>query len=605
MVLRCARVDRKRTPHVLKSANGNRLPRRFIFFDCESEKVDDKGTQRLKLIVACLWVIDAKSGAEKLMWCTYKTGKGFYTWVKKQLRSNTATRIMSANIWFDFRVSKLYHYMKGDAWECVNTFGKGHTLIFKFIKDRYRLEFVNVQNYFNVPVSVIGKSVGLEKLEVDFNTVNDKDLYTYCRRDVEIIFTAIRQLYLFIVENKLGSFPYTLPGAAYSAYTHSFMDHAISVHADEKVLQLERAAYFGGRCECFHIGTPPKSTYYKLDVNSMYPYIMREFEFPIKFIKRGKNVKASVLVKAASKYCYVAECEIETEQPVYAYRQNKKLLFPIGNFTTYLTTPSLLYGIKQGHVKKILRVACYHKANIFKNYVDFFYRHRKEYLLRKNAAFGYVCKLFLNSLYGKFAQKTSVVTYSGENGNVNDSRRVIIDAKTHKVSIHQVFFGRETITAQGEEESVNSIPVISAHITDYARLYLWKLMEVADTKNCFYCDTDSIIVNKSGMKKLIPFCDPDLLGWLKVEKESKVVDIRGAKNYIFGGEVRIKGIPRKAVKNKTGSFTYPVFPSMVQELRGGIKEDYRVESQTKILSGIYDKGVVTSTGRVVPHRLLL
>ncbi|GAI17350.1 unnamed protein product, partial [marine sediment metagenome] len=152
---------------------------------------------------------------------------------------------------------------------------------------------------------------------------------------------------------------------------------------------------------------------------------------------------------------------------------------------------------------------------------------------------------------------------------------------------------------------VNSVPAISAHVTDYARLYLWKLIEVADIANCYYCDTDSIIVNESGMKKLIPFCNVDRLGWLKVEKESPEVEIRGAKNYTFGDDTRIKGIPRKAVKNKTGSFTYPVFPSMIRELRAGIKEDYRIETQTKSLTGIYDKGVVTGTGRVKPHHLSL
>jgi len=38
-------------------------------------------------------------------------------------------------------------------------------------------------------------------------------------------------------------------------------------------------------------------------------------------------------------------------------------------------------------------------------------------------------------------------------------------------------------------------------------------------------------------------------------------------------------------------------------LRRGITEDYRIESQTKRLTGIYDKGVVTKSGRVKPFNL--
>ena len=592
-----------RQAHVLKSANGKRLPQRFIFFDCETETIDDKGTQRLKLIVACLWVIRPDTGIESLTWRTYKTGKGFYRWIKKNVITQHATRIMSANVWFDFRVSGLYTLMKADKWSCVSSFNKGHVLIFKFIKGNHRIEFVNVQNYFNVPVKVIGDSFNLPKLDVDFKKVSDEDLYTYCRRDVEIIYTAIRKLYLFILQNRLGSMPYTLPAIAYSVFTYRFMDKQISVHDDADILQLERSSYFGGRCECFKIGKLKRGKYYKLDINSMYPYVMKENSYPLKHIKTGININPKVLLKAANKYCYVAECEIETNIPVYAYRKDKKLIFPIGRFTTYLTTPSLLYGIEHGHIKKVLKVACYTKANIFHDFVEYFYNKRLEFRADKNPAFAYVCKLILNSLYGKFGQRTSKVVYTGKNGKVKDTRRLIIDIKTHKTSIHQVFFGRETITAQGENEAVNSMPAISAHVTDYARLYLWKLIDAADIKNCYYCDTDSIIVNQSGMEKLIPFCNLDRLGWLKIEKESDKVEIRGAKNYTFGADIKIKGIPRKATVNKSGSFTYPVFPSMVGELRKGIKEDYRIETQTKILTGIYDKGIVTKSGRVKPYRL--
>jgi len=592
-----------RQAHILKSSNGKRMPRRFIFFDCETESKDTKGTQRLKLIVACLWVINPKTGIEARTWRSYKTGKGFYEWVKKQLITQHATRIMSANIWFDFRVSGLYKYMKADKWVCVSAFNKGHTLIVRFAKGNYRLEFVNVQNYFNVPVKVIGISFNLPKLEVNFDTVSDADLEVYCRRDVEIIYTAVRELYLFILQNKLGSMPYTLPSVSYSIFTHSFMHKRIFVHDDKDILELERHSYFGGRCECFQIGKLGKGTHYKLDINSMYPYVMKENDFPLKHLKTGIDINPRVLIKAAKAYCFVAQCLIDTDIPVYAYRNNEKVIFPIGKFTTTLSTGSLLYGIEHGHVKKVLKVACYRKANIFYNFVDYFYTKRLEYRAVKNPAFAYMCKLILNSLYGKFGQKTSHLVYSGENGNVEDFRRLIIDYNTHKTSIHQIFFGLETITEQGEDEAGNSMPAISAHVTDYARLYLWKLIEAADIKNCFYCDTDSLIVNEAGYKKLTPFIDRDRLGWLKVEKHAKSVEIRGAKNYTFGGEVKIKGIPKAAKHNEDGSFTYPVFPSMIGELRAGIKEDYRIESQSKSLTGIYDKGIVQESGRVTPYRL--
>jgi hypothetical protein len=603
MVSQSGNNNRKRTAHVIKRANGKRLPQRFIFFDTETETINDQGTQRLKLIVACSWVIDNRTGVEKIEWYHTRCGKRFYTWLTSRLKAHITTRILSANIWFDFRTSALYKYFKMEKWFCVGAFSKGHTLIFSFKLGNHRIEFVNIQNYFNVPVRVIGKSVGLEKYEVDFKTVGDKDLLTYCRRDVEIIFKAFRNLYLFVKENNLGGIPYTLPGLAFSAYTHSFMKRQINIHVKESVLTLERQSYFGGRCECFFIGRPAKGMYYKVDINSMYPFVMSNNYYPVKYLKAGVNVSVDAIVKTSPLYCFIAECEIETRLPVYAKRLNDKLIFPVGRFVTTLTTPSLLFGITRGHIKKIIKVACYKKAIIFKEFVNYFYNKRLSFRSDNNPAFAYVCKLILNSLYGKFGQRSSKVVYVGVNNKAKDIRRLIIDAETHMVSIHQVFFGRETITDQGEDEAINSMPAISAHVTDHARLLLWSLIEKAGRRNCFYCDTDSIILNESGMKNLTSKIHPDRLGLLKIEAKSANVNIKGAKNYIFGGDTKIKGIPKRAKQNKNGSFTYSVFPGMVSELRQGIREDYRIEIQTRYLTGVYDKGIVLPSGQVKPFNL--
>ena len=603
MVLQSGVHKRIRVAHVLKRAGSKRLPQRMIFFDVETEPVNDEGDQRMSLLVACYWFINNKTGVESVEWFNTRSKSKFYAWVLSHLKHNIATRLMSANIWFDFRTSGLYKHLKKHRWQCVGLFNKGHTHIIKFKLNNWRLEFVNIQNYFNFPVAVIGQSIGLPKLSVDFATTNKKDLLAYCKRDVEIIFEAFRNLYLFVKENDFGNLPYTMPSLSFGFFTHSFMKHKLFIHNVIPVLHLERQSYFGGRCECFFIGKLSAGKYYKVDVNAMYPFVMKSRDYPIKYLKAGKNVDPAVVIKTAPLYCFIAECEIETKIPIYAKHMDGKLKFPIGRFITTLTTPTLLYGIEHGHVKKVLKLAVYKKGVIFKGFVDYFYNKRLEFKRSNNVAFGYVCKLLLNSLYGKFGQRTSQLVYAGVNKKAKDIRRLIIDRDTHKTSIHQVFFGRETITDQEEEEAHNSMPAVSAHVTDYARLYLWSLIEKAGFNNCFYCDTDSIIVNETGLKRLHRFIDPVTIGMLKVEAVSSNVQIKGAKNYVFGTQVKIKGIPKKAKRNKDGSFTYPHFPGMIEELRRGVREDYRIEVQTKYLSGNYDKGIVTKSGRVKPFTL--
>jgi len=45
--------------------------------------------------------------------------------------------------------------------------------------------------------------------------------------------------------------------------------------------------------------------------------------------------------------------------------------------------------------------------------------------------------------------------------------------------------------------------------------------------------------------------------------------------------LNVKGLKKAQNKIADGSFTYPYFPGIISELRRGITEDYRIESQTK------------------------
>lgn len=579
------------------------MPTRFIFFDTETEDIDGKGKQKMKLAYAVYWEVGKNDLGEKIVWFNTTKQEDLYNWIVSKCRSPFSIRVLSANIWFDLRVSGLLHQMRLSRWLCNGFFSKGHTFIATFRQGNYRLEFVNVQNYFNFPVDRIGESIGLPKLEVDLNNVSDADLRLYCKRDVEIIFKAFRSLYLFIKDNNLGSLGYTLPSIGYSAYLHSFIPHNITVHTQEDVLELERKAYFGGRCECFRIGEFTGERFYKLDVNSMYPFVMYLHQYPVRLDKVAYRIDMDTLYKFKHKWCYVAEVELDTNEPCYPYRQDGKLIFPLGKFVTYLTTPSLLYAIEKGHVITVRMVAAYFYANLFREFVDYFYSKRLEYREKGNPAFAYVCKLILNSLYGKFGQRRSETIEEKTVDSEESYRRLIWHVQEKKFYVQQVFFGLEQLIQMKEGEAINSVPSISAHVTDYARLYLWKLIKTVRFKNCFYVDTDSLIVNEQGLTNLKKYYNTQALGMVKIEEVTKHLEIRGAKNYTFGGSDKIKGIPSKAKKIDKRKYRYSHFPTPIAELRCGLKEDYRVEVREKQLTGIYDKGIVLKSGKVKPFTL--
>jgi len=592
-----------RKPHLIRKTAGTRYPSRYVFFDTETKDMDGKGTQKMILAYAVFWEIASLKGKEKIVWYDTITPEGLFTFITGKVNAQTQLVVLSANIWFDLRVSGLLPLLKAQGWACIKFFSRGHTFIASFKKGKHRIEFVNIQNYFNYPVYKIGDSIGLPKLDVDFNTSSRADLRAYCKRDVEIIFKAYRNLYFFIRTSKLGSMRYTLPSISYSCYTHTFIPKSITVHCQEDILELERKTYFGGRCECLRIGRFEGERFYKMDVNSMYPFIMKENYFPHKFEKVGYDIPLNVIEDNADKWLYCAEVELETDQPIYPYRRDNKLIFPVGKFTAFLTTASLLEAIKRGHAKKIKMCAAYKKAKLFTTFVDYFYTERIKYRNENNPAFAYICKLILNSLYGKFGQRNSIMISEVPTDSDRNFRELIWHVQEQKYYIHQVFYGLDQTILLQEEEGLNSMPAIAAHVTDYARIYLWYIIEKAQLKNCYYCDTDSIIVNRRGYKKLQDDLDADTLGMIKVEEVTESMVIRGAKNYTFAGVDKIKGVKSSAKLIADKTYQYSRFPTPFSELRKGLQEDYRIETVQKTLSGRYDKGIVTESGVVIPHTL--
>ncbi|GAI51205.1 unnamed protein product, partial [marine sediment metagenome] len=92
----------------------------------------------------------------------------------------------------------------------------------------------------------------------------------------------------------------------------------------------------------------------------------------------------------------------------------------------------------------------------------------------------------------------------------------------------------EIFVLEGYVESFNSFPAISSEVAAYARLYLWELMKQAGEGNYFYCDTDSLFVNESGLYNLGDKLNNTELGGLKIIEKMDWVDIRGLKDYTTG-----------------------------------------------------------------------
>lgn len=267
-----------------------------------------------------------------------------------------------------------------------------------------------------------------------------------------------------------------------------------------------RPWYFGGRNQCFKSGVISGS--YKIyDVNSMYPYVMREFKHPVsvayEFNRHITKKTTFALIEA-------------TNYGALPIRTKTGIDFTCERGTFYASIHEIEAGEETGTLKihKIKHTVEHAKTSTFKDFVDHFYEKRLVAKEKGDKIHDNFYKLVLNSAYGKFAQNPE-------------------HFKTFKITRDWIPQGEWDIHEQNGAYTIWSRPstaktyynvATAASITAAARAVL--LRGLAKAVDPVYCDTDSIICRSLE-------CDVDAarLGAWKLEGQGDSMAIAGKKLY--------------------------------------------------------------------------
>jgi hypothetical protein len=591
----------------LKDNKRSEYPSEFIFFDTETttKPINDRDLEHLlRLGYALYWRRRQDRRQDTLEWCYFTTREQFWDFVEHHCLPRIRILVISHNLPFDMGVVKGFAELDKRGFIPSKMIYEPRRNIWHFRKNTTSLLFLDNLNYFSTSLEKLGESVGLPKLPQPPFSASDEEWKVYCQRDVEILYYTWQCWLNFLSEFDLGSFGYTLASQALNAFRHRFMKYDVYIHNSKKAIELERESYRGGRVECFYLGELPKKDYYLLDVNSMYASMLKSYSYPCNLISTGKSCSIDFIKTLLTEKSVIAQVEVDTPEPCFGIKYKNKLIFPIGKFMATLNTPELKYGIDKGYITKVRAFAVYDHAPLFNDYVDFFYSKRVEFKEQGNEVYQYLCKLILNSLYGKFGQQIEEWKPIGY-----DETRIYdywTEWDVHTKTLHTFRCLNHMVEEKiGSSEGFNSLVALPAEATAYARMYLWQLMVAAGREHVFYCDTDSLIVDKFGLDNLKSFINPLVLGQLKIEDKARKLIIYGLKDYRFGSKVVIKGIPKEA--KKVEGDIYQTYQSL--GIRTGLRQGElnrviwrRID---KHLNRSYYKGVRLSDGIVKPLIMII
>jgi len=483
----------------------------------------------------------------------------FWKWVDSKAKKKSTLYVIAHNADYDVRLSKGFSSLLKLGYKLNGTpIIESQRYIVKFKNEEKNKSIVIIDsfNWFKTSVEKMGEMIGYPKVKPteDFskwNEVPEWKMKEYCFGDVEILRRFVLNFIDWWTSEDMGAFGFTIASCAFNAYRHRFMKEKIEVGGKNEIVKFERQAYRGGRCEVFYIGYV--DDIYYLDVNSMYPFVMKEFEYPVR--RYGEiiyNPDLKWFFDIMKQYLVIAKVLIQITKPVIGVKRfldpswsGYRLIFPVGRFWATLTSPEIELAMKYGKVLKVEKLQRYEKGKPFVEFIDYFYNKRLEAKAKGQDIYQYFYKTVMNSLYGKFGQRKQKFEEVGETDQWGVERHpMIVNGELRRLTIYK-FGGKQYIQAPDYEEGYNTNVPIAAYVTAYARCYLTELIAKAGWENVHYCDTDSLVVNYEGYQNLKDLVSSRELGKLKLE-ETGWMEIKGAKNYVLNGKEKLKGIKKDA-----------------------------------------------------------
>lgn len=366
-----------------------------------------------------------------------------------------------------------------------------------------------------------------------------EETIAYCLQDVKTLHQIIDQFnhHIFnLFRINLLKYP-TLSSLALAIFrTHFLGSNQIPIISGTIFNDIKKA-YTGGSVDVIK---PYGKNIRRYDVNSLYPYVMKEYPMPV-----GKpTFFEGDILKVENKPFGFFKVEVTTPDnlnvPILQTKVNRSTIAPLGQWTGWYSSEELYNAMSYGYTFKILNGYTFEKAYIFKEYVDYFYTMKKE--SDKNSPNYIISKLLLNSLYGRFGMNP-----------INEEHAIVQANKQHKYSGATITNSKDLgndrelisfINNKPSEESACALNIsipISAMVTSCARVYMSQFKN-NPLYQLFYTDTDSIDIDRP----LDPKWVGSELGQMKLEHIFKEAIFLAPK--VYGGitdkyeYVKIKGL---------------------------------------------------------------
>jgi hypothetical protein len=595
----------KTRPHYVKENLGSRIPRRWVYLDTEAHltKVGDRTEQRWRLGVTSFEHNDNNNAT----WGEPHVQSWFdpldmWDYISDCARTRCRTIVVAHNIGYDLRLSNALVHLPALGWEIDIMSVGGRNLTVSLRRDTASLVLIDFMAWLPQSLESIGLMVGLGKLPLPDELDTDDVWLARCLTDVEILRRANRTILDWVESGDLGNWQKTGAGMAWTNWRHRHMDHKVLVNADEVARDLEVIGAGTGRCEAWRHGKLSGGPWYEWDLPMAYPSACLDAQLPTMLLGHDWSPVISRYSKPIKGHRALVTATVTTDEPCLPVKSDQGWLWPVGTFTSTWWDGELQLALEFGATAELHHAVLYKAAPA----LDRWARWVLPIASGSEAAYSPVqvaaARHWARALIGRFGAKYPIWEEYGAAPVPGIELSECYDMETGRQG-HALTVAGISYMGFDEDWVADANPAIMGAVVSECRIRLWRIIQAAGPDNVVYCDTDSVIVNKTGNRVLQSYVDQGH-GWgLRTKQTLRSLTIMGPRQMVINGRGRIAGVPNRAVQVEPGKWAGERWDGMQSTLSSGSPDVVVVRDATWRVNGTDRRRLHLEDGRTAALRV--
>lgn len=591
-------MRRSTRAHWVTPNHATRVPRAFVYLDTEAKREvhGRRETQTFRLGVAAY---DAKrkdaAGWRERLWCRSTDTAELWAWITDRCRRKARTVLVAHNLAYDLRISNAFVELPALGFTFVAGRVDDGQAWFVWRRGDQSLTCVDSTSWCPVALSVLGRAVGIEKLDLPDWEDDDDAWSARCTRDVEILADAWRRLMFWVENDDLGNWKLSGAGQSWAAFRHRFMEHRLLVHEDDDARAAERHASHTGRCEAWQHGRLVDGPYTEWDFTTAYAVIGRDCDVPIKLAGEVARPTLARVLEPGPNRAALVECTVTIDEPILPVRSDTGIRWPVGTFDTTVWSHELELAAAAGARIAVTRAWVYRTAPALRDFCTWVLAGLDGTRGPVDPVVRVALKHWSRALIGRTAARWSRWEVVGRREQVDVSLGQVyeLDSDEHYAMMQ---LGNQLIRQVGAPDNPHAMGAILSWVMAESRVRLWTTMKIAGLSNVVYVDTDSVIVDAVGDANLRAAAIPGL----RVKGEWDSIEVRGPRQIIPGSTLRASGVPKGATRTGVDTWEAAVWSGLSRSLASGAPSSVEVARRTFHLPGLDRRRIHLSDGRTAP-----